>query len=579
MKRICLRILITVFAFALSIMTNAEEITIDGINYNVITKGCVAEVIAGSTKYTGNISIPDKITYNGVIYDVTSIGYGAFRECTGVTGINLPVGITSIGNSAFEGCRDVVMVELPEGLETIGEWAFHNCTALSFIKFPESIAVIGSGAFYGCSVLNNFKLPGSITTIGSSAFYGCTSITNITIPDGIKEICSNTFAGCTNLITVEIPNSVTSIDSYAFSHNPALTEIEIPNSVTKIGDYAFAKCTGLERIEIPVSVTKIGNGIFSACTALASVAMSNNITSIPKESFRDCTALENITMPNITGIGESAFIRCTSLQSIELPNSLEYINKQAFYGCTELKIVTIGNGTKYIYSAAFANCEKLSDVYCLATAAPSAYDNTFSGSYPEYITLHIPYESVSAYRETTPWNNFGSIVSLDGEECNEPQCATPILTYNDGALNIVCDTEGAEFVTTITDNDIKKHYTNRIELTATYEISVYATKVGYRNSETINAVLCWIDAAPSMENIATTIEHIQSTPLLIQYSNGLFRVSGATDGSEVSIYTVGGNIAGKARITNGIAEIATSVNKGEFVIISSNEHRFKIVAQ
>ncbi|MBO5887316.1 MAG: hypothetical protein J6Q60_04775 [Bacteroidaceae bacterium] len=42
------------------------------------------------------------------------------------------------------------------------------------------------------------------------------------------------------------------------------------------------------------------------------------------------------------------------------------------------------------------------------------------------------------------------------------------------------ETEGVDFVSEITDTDIKKHYNNKIKLTATYNISVYATKKAIR---------------------------------------------------------------------------------------------------
>ena len=46
-----------------------------------------------------------------------------------------------------------------------------------------------------------------------------------------------------------------------------------------------------------------------------------------------------------------------------------------------------------------------------------------------------------------------------------------------------CATEGVEYVTDITCADIKKHYSSAIDLTATYTVSVYATKSGYDNSD------------------------------------------------------------------------------------------------
>ena len=56
----------------------AEEVTINGIKYDVLTKAKQATVISDETKYSGDIVIPSKITYNDLIYSVTSIGNSAF---------------------------------------------------------------------------------------------------------------------------------------------------------------------------------------------------------------------------------------------------------------------------------------------------------------------------------------------------------------------------------------------------------------------------------------------------------------------------------------------------------------------
>lgn len=42
-------------------------------------------------------------------------------------------------------------------------------------------------------------------------------------------------------------------------------------------------------------------------------------------------------------------------------------------------------------------------------------------------------------------------------------------------------TEGAEFVSEITDTDIKKHYDSTVQLSKTYNIRVVAMATGYTN--------------------------------------------------------------------------------------------------
>ena len=101
----------------------AEEATIDGIKYDVVTKAKLATVISGETKYSGDIVIPSEITYNNVVYSVTSIGSYAFRGCRGLTSIVIGSSVTSIGERAFYNCSFTNIV-IPAGATSIGRQAF-----------------------------------------------------------------------------------------------------------------------------------------------------------------------------------------------------------------------------------------------------------------------------------------------------------------------------------------------------------------------------------------------------------------------------------------------------------------------
>ena len=88
----------------LPMVAMADTVEIDGIYYNLITKGNVAEVTKNPNKYTGSITIPESVQYNNVDYSVTSIGEYAFIDCFDLTSVTIPNSVTSIKDAAFYCC-------------------------------------------------------------------------------------------------------------------------------------------------------------------------------------------------------------------------------------------------------------------------------------------------------------------------------------------------------------------------------------------------------------------------------------------------------------------------------------------
>ncbi len=578
----------------------AEEVTIDGIRYDVITKAKKATVIKGGN-YSGEIVIPSEITHNGVTCRVTSIGGSAFYNCRGLTGIEIPNSVTSIGDEAFYNCTGLTSIEIPNSVTSIGKYTFQYCSGLTSIEIPNSVTSIGRHAFYGCTGLTSIEIPNSVTSIGEVAFYNCRGLTSIEIPNSVTNIGKYAFQYCSGLTSIEIPSSVTSIGNGAFQYCSGLTSFEIPNSITSIGDEAFEGCTGLTSItipnsvtsigteafyncksltsiEIPNSVTSIGSSAFSSCTGLTSIEIPNSVTTIGSAAFAGCSGLTNIVIPNsVTSIGGWAFSDCTGLTNIIIPNSVTSIGSSAFYGCTGLETATIGSGVKNIYSVAFAKCENLADVYCLATTVPSTSSDAFNESYPEYMTLHVPTEAINSYKTTAPWSSFGTIVTLDGEDYVEPEvkvCATPVISYSNGKIEIECETEGAEFITTVTNNYAKNYYSNKFELSATYDICVYAMATGHENSETVNATLCWIECECTADD--TGIINIPAKAALVTSNGGVLSICCQLDGEEVAVYTTDGVLVGAATIENSTATVTTGLSKGDIAIVKIGEKSIKV---
>ena len=74
----------------------------DGAFFKKVSDNEVALTI-GENAYSGSVTVPTEVTYQGVTYAVTAIGDGAFADAS-LTSLSLPVTITSVGAGAFEGC-------------------------------------------------------------------------------------------------------------------------------------------------------------------------------------------------------------------------------------------------------------------------------------------------------------------------------------------------------------------------------------------------------------------------------------------------------------------------------------------
>ena len=418
-----LRVLLLSLAVLLSLPMLAEQVEIDGINYDLVAKVKQAAVVRKSTgSYSGEVVIPESVEYEGTAYSVTSIGGYAFSDCSGLTSVTIGNSVTSIGDYAFYCSYGLTSVTIPNSVESIGTSAFSAFSSLTSVHISDiaawcNINFVSSDSnplkyahhlYLNGEEVKDLVIPNGVTSIGDIAFYCCSGLTSVTIPNSVTSIGGSAFYNCYGLTSVTIGNSVESIGTSAFSYCKGLTSVTIPNSVTSIGDYAFSYCKGLTSVTIPNSVTSIGDYAFDHCSGLTSVTIPNSVTSIGEYAFRDCSDLTSVTIPNsVTSIGYEAF----------------------------------------------ANCTELLDVYCYAEKVPSAESDAFSGSYPEYATLHVPDGSIENYKAKTPWSAFGTITSISGT-------VTPL-------PNITL-TDGEEFENNIEQEVATLTYTRTLSKTNTW---------------------------------------------------------------------------------------------------------------
>ena len=388
---------------------------------------------------------------------------------------------------------------------------------VTYMNRTRKVTSIGGGAFYECNGLTSITIPNSVTSIGKEAFRYCSGLTSVTIPNSVTSIGDGTFEWCTCLTSITIPNSVTSIGDYAFYYCSRLTSVTIPNTVTSIGDYAFYYCSGLTSVTIPNSVTSIGDRAFQYCSGLTSVTIPNSVTSIGDLAF------DGVDVPTVISLIENPF-----------------------------KITG-----------------KTSDYRTFS-------QNTFNNA-----TLYVPKGTIDKYKATVGWKDFLFIEegTGGGDTPTTQKCEKPTISYENGKLTFTSETEGAVCQYSITDTDIKAGSGNEVQLGVTYNynISVYAAKAGYENSETATATLCWIDAAPKTEGITNGVAQIAARPVLVKTDNGFITVEGVDDRTKVSVYTTDGKQVGSTISQNNVATIATSIQPGSIAIVKIGEKAIKVV--
>ena len=371
--------LITLAVLLCSVAVSAHDFEVDGIYYKILSSAdlTVAVTYKGNAyyefdnEYSGKIIIPSTVIYKSKTLSVTSIGYRAFWNCSGLTSITIPNSVTSIRENAFEGC-----------------------SGLTSITIPNSVTSIGEIAFVGCSGLTSITIPNSVTSIGNYAFERCTSLKDLRIEDGTETLS----LGCCvyykcPLETLYLGRNL-SYTTYTNDYSPfyssktTLTSVTIGDSVTSIGSYAFYYCGGLTSITIPNSVTSIGYSAFRGCNGLTKVTLN-------------CKEIEYW------------FSELTSIKEVVIGNSVTSIAQHAFVGCSGLTSVTIGNSVTSIGDWAFSGCSSLTSIYLLGVTPPTVRSGNFTESQYVNLTLYVPKGSLETYQSAGTWKIFWDIQEFD----------------------------------------------------------------------------------------------------------------------------------------------------------------------
>lgn len=423
----------------------------DGFTYQVDNMSLTAQVTSFDQS-TSDVMIPSQVTYNGMTYNVTSIGKMAFQRNTTLTSVKLPYTLSSIGEEAFGGCTNLASIVVPESVTEIGIGAFWGCEALTSFNIPDGITRIAESTLWGCKKLTEVTIPQSVVAIDEGAFKFCSSLGSITIPGSVRQIGESAFRRC-NILTevycyaMTVPETVET----AFDESPTqIATLYVPASavdaykkawpwsgfknIIAIGstpsddptsgscgetvNYSYAEATHTLTISGKGAIYDYDNASNKApwssyADEIQKIEIESGITSIGFFALYKCSSITSLSIPTTVGyIGSSAFEDCTNLTSLSLNEGLLSIGGSAFEGCSGLQTLTIPSTVNSISINAFKNCKSITDVYCYVETVPDTHSDAFVGTPTGSATLHVSANSVEAYRTSLPWSDFKNIVAI-----------------------------------------------------------------------------------------------------------------------------------------------------------------------
>lgn len=199
----------------------SDFVTVDGFKFLVDTDKDEATLLANG--YSGEVVVPEKVTWEGVDYPVVEFS----DQC------------------------------------------FYN-SSVSTVKIPNTVVILGEACFKS-SGIQSIEIPSSVTMLGKDCFSQCEYLYNVILPNSITKIPYGCFWYCSSLASIKIPSSVTSIGSYAFAYSHGLHNIELSEGIISLGLGCFSDCTNLKTLKLPKSLEELGNDVFNGSTNLKEI--------------------------------------------------------------------------------------------------------------------------------------------------------------------------------------------------------------------------------------------------------------------------------------------------------------------
>jgi Leucine-rich repeat (LRR) protein len=198
-----------------------SSFNVNGINYQTITSTTVSVIDNPyPNSYSGNIVIPNIVSYDNTTYTITKIEDQAFYNCPDLISVDFSqcASLTILGNYVFQN-SGIKTVKFPTNITNIGNYTFQNCPNLISVDFSQcaSLTILGDYVFQN-SGIKTVKFPTNITNIGNYTFQSFPNLEVLILSfSQIKFLEPNTFSNLNKLVYLDLHyNLIMQIDHKIF---------------------------------------------------------------------------------------------------------------------------------------------------------------------------------------------------------------------------------------------------------------------------------------------------------------------------------------------------------------------------
>ena len=325
-----------------------------GIYYNISgDEAMVGDTSFGAADYQGAgdgiVIIPDAVSKDGNVYDVTNISSYAFNRCSKLREIMVGDNVQKISEGAFSlsGLSKIHIGKQVQKIETTWLVPFEGTKLEEVTIDPENrFYTVKDGVLFTADMSElvrypsqdtrtEYTIPDSVTKISQYAFESVRNVKNMMIPSGVEEIGAAAFEAATALYPVQDLRNVQRLGAMAFADVKNLRMILLGENLQIYMGKAYQNTnqiiirSGIESLYLPGG-TKTSYEVLNGCTGVKSVIFGKGMT-LHRGDGAYCKELENIVLPeDLTEIPENFAKGCTSLKSIYIPETVTKIGENAF---------------------------------------------------------------------------------------------------------------------------------------------------------------------------------------------------------------------------------------------------------